>query len=421
MALAVAVGLLVGKTAGITGAALLAQRLRIGPMPHGVTSRHLWGRQPWRHRVTGSLFVADLAYAGQALTDQARVAVAHTRPVTTPSIRVRSSPSLRRRLGAVVAVVFVTVVSGGCGDDNRPGLLPADGRAAPASPTASASPAGAASSMAKSPTASGAGRTGASNPPVGAERVATLPAAPAGLPLVIRSGPPDRRRVALTFDADMTPAMLRRLQSGTVPSYYNAALIDELRRRSVPATLFLTGLWMQEYPDVTRELAADPLFELGTHTWQHLAFTKDCYGLPRADPSQMLQEVLRAQRLLDELAGERSTRLFRFPGGCYDAAALRAIEPAGVTVVQFDVEGGDGFQPRAAPVVRAVVAGTRNGSIVVLHMNGANTSPRTAEAVGPIAEQLRAQGYTLTTVSELFAPENEPSTPRDDPRLQPEQ
>jgi hypothetical protein len=96
----------------------------------------------------------------------------------------------------------------------------------------------------------------------------------------------------LTFDADMTPAMLRRLQSGAIGSYYNSALIDELRKRRVPATLFLTGLWMQHYPDVMRELAADPLFELGTHTWQHRAFTTNCYGLPTGQPSQMLNDVL---------------------------------------------------------------------------------------------------------------------------------
>jgi len=206
----------------------------------------------------------------------------------------------------------------------------------------------------------------------------------------------------LTFDADMTPVMLDRLQSGEITSYYNAALIGELRRRRVPATLFLTGLWMQQYPQVTRELAADPLFEVGTHTWQHLAFTANCYGLPRTQRSRMLQEVIRAQRLLDELAGARSTRLFRFPGGCYDTAALRAIEAAGVTVVQFDVAAGDGFQPNAGPIVRTVLDSARPGSIVVLHMNGANTSPRTADAVGPIVKRLRERGFHLTTVSGLF-------------------
>jgi len=74
--------------------------------------------------------------------------------------------------------------------------------------------------------------------------------------------------VALTFDADLTALMRRRLVSGKVKSYDNKALIDELRALHVPATMFLTGMWMEQYPEVTRELAADPLlFELGTHTY----------------------------------------------------------------------------------------------------------------------------------------------------------
>lgn len=232
---------------------------------------------------------------------------------------------------------------------------------------------------------------------------ARFPTPPDGLPVVVEAGPRDSRRVALTFDADMTPLMLRRLDTGEVASYYNDALIAELRRLRVPATLFLTGLWMQRYPDVTRELAADPLFELGTHTWQHRVFTADCYGLAQVPMSEMLEEVTRAQRLLADLAGSRATALFRFPGGCYDQAALRAIAPSEVTVIQFDVAGGDGFQDQPDPIVRTVVDAVRSGSIVVLHMNGGNTSPRTADAIGPIVDQLRAQGYVLTTVTGLFS------------------
>ena len=198
--------------------------------------------------------------------------------------------------------------------------------------------------------------------------------------------------------------LLHRLDTGETASYYNATLIEELRRLQVPATLFLTGLWMRRYPDVTRELAADPLFELGTHTWDHRAFTANCYGLGQVPAAEMLEEVTGTQHLLDELAGARSTRLFRFPGGCYDDAALRAIAPSGVTVIQFDVPGGDGFQDRPEPIIRTVVNGAQGGSIVVLHMNGGNTAPRTADAIRPIVEQLRARGYTLTTVSGLFAP-----------------
>ncbi|MBD0292337.1 MAG: polysaccharide deacetylase family protein [Jiangellaceae bacterium] len=243
-----------------------------------------------------------------------------------------------------------------------------------------------------------------SGPPASSAQTAALfVPGPDGLPAVVDAGPRDSPRVALTFDADMTPLMLRRLDTGEVASYYNEALIEELRRLRVPATLFLTGLWMQRYPDVTRQLAADPLFELGTHTWQHRAFTADCYGLAQVPASEMLEEVTQAQQMLDELAGSRATRLFRFPGGCYDEAALRAIAPSGMTVIQFDVAAGDGFQHQPDAIVRTVLGGVRNGSIVVLHMNGGNTSPRTADAIGPIVDRLRARGYVLTTVTGLFS------------------
>jgi peptidoglycan-N-acetylglucosamine deacetylase len=279
------------------------------------------------------------------------------------------------------------------------------GNTAAGRPTSSTASSSALAAMPSGPSPPSASPAETSHPTPGPASPATVfPPGPNGLPLVVESGPRGGRKVALTFDADMTPHMLHRLDTGETASYYNAALIEELRRLQVPATLFLTGLWMQQYPDVTRELAADPLFELGTHTWDHRAFTANCYGLGRVPAAEMLEEVTRTQRLLDELAGARSTKLFRFPGGCYDDAALRAIAPSGVTVIQFDVPGGDGFQDRPEPIIRTVVNGAQGGSIVVLHMNGGNTSPRTADAIGPIVEQLRARGYTLTTVSGLFPP-----------------
>jgi peptidoglycan/xylan/chitin deacetylase (PgdA/CDA1 family) len=303
------------------------------------------------------------------------------------------------------SVATVGVAAAACGvspPDQPVQVAPSSPSTAGGSKSSGASPTPA--STPTTPTASSGPATpapSATPPPVPAS---LFPPGPGGLPVVVEAGPRDSRRVALTFDADMTPHMLRRLDTGETASYYNEALIAELRRLRVPATLFLTGLWMQRYTEATRQLAADPLFELGTHTWQHRAFTANCYGLAQVPSAEMLDEVVRAQRLLDELAGARATKLFRFPGGCYDDAALRAIAPSGVTVIQFDVPGGDGFQDRPEPIVRTVLDGARGGSIVVLHMNGGNTSPRTADAVGPIVAGLRSRGYTLTTVSGLFTP-----------------
>jgi len=153
--------------------------------------------------------------------------------------------------------------------------------------------------------------------------------------------------------------------------------------------------------DVTRELAADPLFELGTHTYDHRGFTKHCYTLGTVPRADMLADVRRAVVELDQL-DSHATRWFRFPGGCYDGTALHELASAGVTAVGLDVPGADGFAKSPTPVVKQVLSNVRNGSIVVLHMHGGDNAPYTDEALGPIVKGLRARGYQLVTVTQLM-------------------
>ena len=222
-----------------------------------------------------------------------------------------SSPARRPApVGAVTSLV--TVLSVGCATGVGSGTGQPDGmRDRPGRPGQSSSRSDAAPAWTGSPTASGG--DGTSHGKTAARpRSVTAPRGPAGLPLVVRSGPADRRRIALTFDADMTPAMLHRLQSGAVGSYYNSALIDELRRRRCPPRCSSRACGCSTIP-TSRASWQPTRCSNSVHTPGNRAFTTSCYGLPTARPSQMLNEVLRVQRLLDRLAGYGSTRLFAFP------------------------------------------------------------------------------------------------------------
>ncbi|MGC9670210.1 polysaccharide deacetylase family protein [Planosporangium sp. 12N6] len=221
-------------------------------------------------------------------------------------------------------------------------------------------------------------------------------------PPVVTNGARTGNKVALTFDADMTDTMLANLASGRVRSYANIKIIDMLQARQVPATFFLTGEWAERYPDVTRRLAADPRFELGNHSYRHQGFTPNCYQLGQVPPAQMTEDVARTFRVIEPFGG-RQTRYFRFPGGCYNGAALQALAPLGVTVIQWDVVSGDPFATAAAPIVHAVLSQVKPGSIVVLHVTEANAE-YTDEALGPILDGLHARGLQPVTLSELLAP-----------------
>ncbi|MFJ8885494.1 polysaccharide deacetylase family protein [Streptomyces sp. NPDC102402] len=205
--------------------------------------------------------------------------------------------------------------------------------------------------------------------------------------------------VALTFDADMTADQGPRAADGE--HFDNPALIASLRRLKVPSTVFMTGRWAQEYPAQARAIGTDPLFEIGNHSFSHYAFSSPCYGLPAVAETEMRDDVERAFTAIRRTGARQVVPYFRFPGGCYDDAALKALAPAGVTAVQWDVVSGDAFATDADAVAEQVLDGVKPGSLVVMHCTR-SAAPVTDDAVRRIVPELRERGYRFVKVSELM-------------------
>ena len=219
---------------------------------------------------------------------------------------------------------------------------------------------------------------------------------------VIFHGPRDKKRIALTFDAEMTDGMKANLVSGKVKSSYDKRIIDILTETKTKATLFLTGLWIEIYPDVTKELSQNPLLELGSHSYTDSSYYGFCYGLKQLPNTVKVEDIGATEKLLRQHAGI-DNRLFRFPGGCYTPADVKLVNQANDTVVHWDVSGSDGFNVNTSQIVSNVVDNTQNGSIIILHLNGAPNSPKTADALPAIISILRAKGFEFVKVSELLS------------------
>jgi peptidoglycan/xylan/chitin deacetylase (PgdA/CDA1 family) len=219
-------------------------------------------------------------------------------------------------------------------------------------------------------------------------------------PVAIQSGSPGGRRVALTFDADMTPEMLARLRAGRVPEQVNRQVIDTLRATRTPATLFITGMWAQLYPDEVRSLAADPLFEIGNHTWDHRAWSGECYGLPSAGGlAAKRAEVTRTAQILTALTGS-APHWFRFPGLCHGQQGLRLVAAQHEQAVD-GLASDDAFQSDPDAIVRTVLGEVRPGAIVVMHMMGPPNAPATGAALQRLIPALRDRGYELVSLRRL--------------------
>jgi peptidoglycan/xylan/chitin deacetylase (PgdA/CDA1 family) len=233
------------------------------------------------------------------------------------------------------------------------------------------------------PTAS-ASATRTPVPPVDTLVPPYVPTLPHGDIHFIRNGSRDRPFIALTFDICQKPAL---------PAGFDRDIVNVLVRYDVPATFFMGGDWMRTHPSETQELAAIPLFELGNHSWSH----PDFEGL---DEAALTQEIMKAQQMLYDLSG-RQARLFRLPAGKYDALALIMIAWHGLYTIQWDADSADPVGDNDAGMMSGLVEErVANGSIVLFHANGRGW--HTAEALPIIIENLRAEGFSFVTVSQLI-------------------
>jgi peptidoglycan-N-acetylglucosamine deacetylase len=231
-----------------------------------------------------------------------------------------------------------------------------------------------------------------------------LPGLPANLRGSIRSVklPARERLVALTFDL---------CENGNEISGYDAEIVDTLRSLEVKATFFPSGKWLLDHKERAEQLMADPLFQVGAHSWTHRNFRLLPAGEAKADLALDLKADASVRRGLNEKACYRPisskqgdlehATLFRFPFGTCNAETLSAVNDAGLLAIQWDAVSGDPVPAQSAEAIRTGVGSrVRPGSIVVMHANGRGF--HTAEALPLLIADLRKRGFEFATVGELL-------------------
>jgi peptidoglycan/xylan/chitin deacetylase (PgdA/CDA1 family) len=190
--------------------------------------------------------------------------------------------------------------------------------------------------------------------------------------------------VALTFDACATQVQ---------PNGFDRAVFEILKRERVPATVFVSGRWIEFHPDEARALAAEPLLDLGNHTYSHPMLT-------RLKPDDLAREIARTDELIEGLG--RKPVALRPPGGVWDRRVLRAAGERHLPVVLWDVLSGDaGGHVPAKTMIATVARAVRPGSIVIFHIN--ERAPYTKDALPEILRVLHGRGFRFVRLGELLA------------------
>jgi peptidoglycan/xylan/chitin deacetylase (PgdA/CDA1 family) len=219
-------------------------------------------------------------------------------------------------------------------------------------------------------------------------------------PRVVLSAATTGKVVALTFDLDMNAQMAAAARIGAV--WINKDALGYLESRKLHATLFMTGMWAEVYPALAREIASNPNFEIGDHSYSHPAFHTPCYRLGGVSRAEQARQIQLAQKAIERSTGVLP-KYFRFPGGCYDRQALDLVHAAGLIPVQWSVNSIDAFNSYPQQIASTVLSEVKPGSIVIMHLHGSANAPSTGLALRLLIPELEKRGYQFVTISELLA------------------
>ena len=192
-------------------------------------------------------------------------------------------------------------------------------------------------------------------------------------------GDPSTGIVALTFDAgDGVNAAVPRV-------------LDTLRERGLHVTFFLTGRWVEQYPDLAEQIAADG-HEIANHSYSHP-------DLVPLDDAQIAWQLEYTDQLIADLLGIHTQPFFRPPFGSRNGRVLAVAAASGFRSVYWTLDSGD-WRARvsAGQVADRILRYAQPGDIVVEHV----ASEATAEALPTVLDAFDERGWRVGTVSDVL-------------------
>lgn len=200
-----------------------------------------------------------------------------------------------------------------------------------------------------------------------------------------------QKYIAFTFDAC----------GGPHGDGYNKELIDLLRKEKVPATLFITGRWIDENFETFLNLSRDTLFEIENHGLNHKPCSIDGeseYGIHgTADVADAFDEIEANARKIEALT-KHEPRFYRSATAFIDEACARMAGQLGITAISFQVLSGDAVpHTPAVDIEKNVLKNATPGAIIIMHMN--HPEWYTYEAMLKIIPELRQIGYKFVRLN----------------------
>ena len=180
------------------------------------------------------------------------------------------------------------------------------------------------------------------------------------------------------------------------------SILGTLKARHVPATFFLTGNFVVDFPAKARAIVAAGQ-RVGNHSVSHPHFIGE-----HLTDARMRAQVRDARQRIISATGADPWPWFRFPYGDLNAHAISVVNsvgfvPIGWTVDTLGWKGAKGTGITVTTIVKRVLAGLKPGEIVLMHVGAAlDGTTLDAAALPSIISALRARGYSFVTMDAML-------------------
>lgn len=170
---------------------------------------------------------------------------------------------------------------------------------------------------------------------------------------------------------------------------YIPDILEVLNDSKVKATFFFDGSWVKKNPDLATmiHLAGH---EIGNHAYSHP-------NLKQRSRDETMEELKKTNDVIEATLGLKPI-WFAPPSGSFNQETIHVANELGMKTILWTVDTVDWKKPSTSEMVRRVVTGVGNGSMVLMHP----TKP-TAEGLKMMINGIHEKGYQLGTVSELMS------------------
>ena len=185
-------------------------------------------------------------------------------------------------------------------------------------------------------------------------------------------------------------------------------ILDTLRRYNIKATFFMLGTSINSYPDLARRVYEEGHL-IANHSNGHN------YETLYATEESFMNEVQQTEDIITNITnGDHPFKLFRFPGGSYNAGDHAAEKQTykhtlainGFYYIDWNSLNGDaeGKKKNSQELLEYLQENLDTSASTVVLMHDAAAKTATAEGLGAIIEYLMSEGYVFKRLDEMPTP-----------------